>query len=244
MSTDADIIAQLSCLGGYFALPRSASTAQQAFVPYARLADPDVVARFVAATRAATARAQGIAIDTIPASVAASSFQLGVAARLLSPMIAAALCHNAVPMLTSSALSFAADGHSPVFTVGDVEIRPTGNVETAAGAVSELLTDLFDPLNRELRNSMRLSEKICRGNLISAANGAVTVLAMSLPDIERDGRALIRALSSMQPLADTAHHTRGRFTRRSCCLFYKVPGAGLCGDCVLTELPGSHDPVR
>ncbi|MGZ4663789.1 MAG: (2Fe-2S)-binding protein, partial [Frankiaceae bacterium] len=24
------------------------------------------------------------------------------------------------------------------------------------------------------------------------------------------------------------------FVRRSCCLFYRVPGAGTCGDCVLT----------
>ncbi|MFD7559857.1 (2Fe-2S)-binding protein, partial [Streptomyces sp. NPDC059835] len=23
------------------------------------------------------------------------------------------------------------------------------------------------------------------------------------------------------------------FVRRSCCLYYKVPGGGLCGDCVL-----------
>jgi len=25
--------------------------------------------------------------------------------------------------------------------------------------------------------------------------------------------------------------------RRSCCLFYRLPGAGTCGDCVLDERP-------
>jgi ferric iron reductase protein FhuF len=28
------------------------------------------------------------------------------------------------------------------------------------------------------------------------------------------------------------------FRRRSCCLYYRVPGGGLCDDCVLTRQPG------
>lgn len=27
------------------------------------------------------------------------------------------------------------------------------------------------------------------------------------------------------------------FRRTSCCLFYRMPGAGVCGDCVLDEAP-------
>jgi ferric iron reductase protein FhuF len=30
----------------------------------------------------------------------------------------------------------------------------------------------------------------------------------------------------------------GRARRRTCCLFYEVPGAGLCGDCVFDHPPG------
>jgi ferric iron reductase protein FhuF len=26
-----------------------------------------------------------------------------------------------------------------------------------------------------------------------------------------------------------------RFVRASCCLFYRIPGGGLCGDCVLAH---------
>jgi hypothetical protein len=29
------------------------------------------------------------------------------------------------------------------------------------------------------------------------------------------------------------------FRRRSCCLYYRVPGGELCGDCVLSHRPGA-----
>ena len=31
-----------------------------------------------------------------------------------------------------------------------------------------------------------------------------------------------------------------RFRRRSCCLLYRVPGAGLCGDCILAGRPAGR----
>ena len=33
------------------------------------------------------------------------------------------------------------------------------------------------------------------------------------------------------------------FRRRSCCLYYRVPGGGLCGDCCLDRPPG-REPRR
>jgi ferric iron reductase protein FhuF len=38
------------------------------------------------------------------------------------------------------------------------------------------------------------------------------------------------------PLAGTGRRLPdGRFVRRSCCLLYRLPGAGTCLDCILTE---------
>ena len=44
----------------------------------------------------------------------------------------------------------------------------------------------------------------------------------------------------MPPLAglgefveEPSHPTGVGFARRTCCLFYRVPGGGTCGDCVL-----------
>ncbi|MFC9282623.1 (2Fe-2S)-binding protein [Streptomyces collinus] len=41
------------------------------------------------------------------------------------------------------------------------------------------------------------------------------------------------------PPVPTATHPAPAFRRRSCCLYYRVPGGGICGDCCFTRPPGS-----
>jgi len=40
------------------------------------------------------------------------------------------------------------------------------------------------------------------------------------------------------------HRHEVRFTRRSCCLYYRLPGAGMCADCALlpANLPRRSTP--
>lgn len=231
MSTESDVLATLSRMGGYFALPRVGPGA----VRYPELAGAEVVTQFVDATRAAIAASVRVPVEAIEPRVAASSFQLGVAARLLSPIVAAALCRQAIPILTPASLFFGAVNHTPVFSVADVEIRAVGDIDSAAHGISALLPELFEPLNATLRSVAALSLQVSTGNVVSAANGAVTVLAMTQPHVEAAGRALVGALLAGGPLADAGRLDNDVFTRRSCCLFYKVPGAGLCGDCVIPQ---------
>lgn len=231
MSTAADVLEELSRLGGYFALPPAGPGA----VRYPQLATPEVVTRFVEATRTAIATSVRVPAPTVEVRVAASSFQLGVAARLLSPMIAGALCRQAIPVLTPDNLFFSAQNHAPVFSVHDVGIRDAPDIESAARGISASVPTLFEPLNLTLRGVAGLSPLVSTGNVASAANGAVTVLALTHPELERAGRALIEALLAGTPLTDAGRLDRGNFTRHSCCLFYKVPGAGLCGDCVISR---------
>lgn len=80
-----------------------------------------------------------------------------------------------------------------------------------------------------------LSRKVMWGNVMSAANGAVTVMALSQPQYESRGRELVRALMETENLSGTARFEHNKFVRRSCCLFYLAPNSGLCGDCVLAE---------
>ena len=103
-----------------------------------------------------------------------------------------------------------------------------------------LLATIVGPLNETLKTTASLSDRVSWGNTISAANGAVTVMAMSRPDLEQSGRALVRALLDIGPLHDTGDFDGGRFVRHSCCLFYQAPSGGLCGDCVLTVSGGSQ----
>ncbi len=231
MSTATDVLEELSRMGGYFALPPVAPGA----VRYPHLATPEVVTRFVDATRTAIAASVGVPVHTVEARVAASSFQLAVAARLLSPMIAGALCRQAIPVLTPDNVFFSAQNHAPVFSVGDIGIRAARDTESAARGISASLPTLFEPLNLTLRAVAALSPLVSTGNVASAANGAVTVLALTHPEHERAGRALVEALLADTPLADAGRLHRDNFTRHSCCLFYKVPGAGLCGDCVISR---------
>lgn len=231
MSTGTDVLTELSRLGGYFALPRVRPGA----VRYPQLATTEVVAPLIDATRSAIAASVRVPADAVEARVAASSFQLGVAARLLSPIIAAALCRQVIPVLGPQNLFFHADGHAPVFSVADVDMRAAPDTASAACGISDLVPALFAPLNLVLRRVAGLSPQVSTGNLASAANGAVTVLAMTHPHVEPAGRALVGALLAQAPLADAGRIDHHIFTRRSCCLFYKVPGAGLCGDCVITQ---------
>lgn len=231
MSTGSDVWDDLSRMGGYFALP----TVGPGAVRYRQLATLEVATQFVDATRAAIAASARVPVEAIEHRVAASSFHLAVAARLMSPIIAAALRHHVIPLLTADNVHFSTQNHTPVFCVADVDLHAVHDLDAAAREISALLPDLFEPLNRTLHRMATLSPQISTGNVVSAANGAVTVLAMTHPHIEPAGRALVGALLAGSPLADAGRMEREIFTRRSCCLFYKVPGAGLCGDCVITR---------
>ncbi|MGG7569367.1 (2Fe-2S)-binding protein [Streptomyces sirii] len=49
--------------------------------------------------------------------------------------------------------------------------------------------------------------------------------------------ALAASLLTTPQLRDsgTLDPTVPAFSRRSCCLYYRAPGGGLCGDCVLRQ---------
>ncbi|MGW5694872.1 (2Fe-2S)-binding protein, partial [Streptomyces asiaticus] len=58
--------------------------------------------------------------------------------------------------------------------------------------------------------------------------------------LSRQVRAVRQGEQDHPPLRDAG--TLGTaplgYRRRTCCLYYRVPGGGLCGDCVLREAPG------
>jgi ferric iron reductase protein FhuF len=98
-----------------------------------------------------------------------------------------------------------------------------------------VLTTILGPLNDALRSATALSAQVTWGNVMSAANGAVTVLAMSRPECESRGHAVVRALMDTEHLRGTGSFVQGKFIRQSCCLFYLAPRSGLCTDCVLAS---------
>jgi ferric iron reductase protein FhuF len=83
-----------------------------------------------------------------------------------------------------------------------------------------------------------VSRTVLEGNVTSAVAGALRMAAAARPELAEQVEAVLDALLTSEPLAGTGRRrVDGSFVRRSCCLFYRVPGAGTCGDCVLDERP-------
>ena len=231
-------LAALAEFGEYFALP--VATADGQWRPLPELFDEPMLSEHVRRTRAAMAGHAGCALTRVPIRVAASSFQLGVAARLLSPVIAAALCFDAVPRLDNASLRWQLSAnHAPRFAVVPPQWSIAPTPPAAARLIADSVVGVLTDLGAHLHTLTSLSAQITRGNITSAANGAVTVLALSRPQCDAAGRMLVRALLDTEALTGTGAFVDGRFRRRSCCLYYRAPRSGLCGDCVLTAAPAS-----
>ncbi|MGE2735365.1 (2Fe-2S)-binding protein [Mycolicibacterium vaccae] len=230
----AAVLANTARLGEYFALPDASAPGELVWHPLVSLLEETTIRDLVDRSRRAIATAMSCDRDEISVRLAASSFQLGIAARILSPLIGAASCHSVLPVLNKESIRWRRVGHSVLFAAHEIEfVTVVGPADAAYAIAGSALHDLFDPLNAILSAAVSLSPKISWGNVSSAANGAVTVLTSTHPDRERAGRALVRALLETAPLHGTGTFDTGAFTRRSCCLFYQAPGSGFCGDCVL-----------
>lgn len=240
---DAERRAKTAALGEYFSLPSPAPGTDQ---PLATLVtDRATVRDFVDRTRSAIATSMRCELADIPLRVAASSFHLNVTSRLISPAIGAAVSFGEVPSLTLDSVRWqATNGHSPKFSAAELEWSRATTPSASAELISTtILATIAAPFIETLRSTVSLSTHVSWGNAISAANGAVTVLAMSRPDLEASGRGVVRALLNTGPLAGAGDFVGTRFVRRSCCLFYQAPTSGLCGDCVLVVSDGSHPPA-
>jgi hypothetical protein len=82
------------------------------------------------------------------------------------------------------------------------------------------------PLLEVFRARFRLSPQVLWGNVASALGGAAGQLgARAWPAV---GSLLTRS-----PLSGMAIVAGRSLRRRNCCLYYRIPGGGTCGDCVL-----------
>ncbi|MGK5626949.1 (2Fe-2S)-binding protein [Streptomyces sp. URMC 123] len=211
-------------------------------------------------------------LGTAEPRVAASIAFQGLAARLWSVALGAAVLTGHVPDLGPGRLWWHPDRPAPA----DLRLpdpRPTAVPgDTAARLAATVLHGHLVPLVRASRAASGVSERVLWGNAGSALAGTVGVLhgwartagasggasagasvgapagtpgAAAAGEAADRAGALARALFTDPLLRGTgtvsASGGRPGFVRRSCCLYYRVPGGGLCGDCVLrtrvTERP-------
>ncbi|MEV5433487.1 (2Fe-2S)-binding protein [Streptomyces sp. NPDC052701] len=232
-------LAALRPLGPFFVL-RTAGEPPGRLPALTRVYDaaaPDVQPDFL------TSRVRGVAtaLGTREARVAASVAHLGLAARLWSVALGCAALHGRVPDLDARLLRWDPDGSAP----DDLWLsafRPLpGDAATVARTV---LHGHLEPLAAALRARHRLAPGLLRGNAASALAGAAGQLerwarAHGRTDAAARARSLTAELLSHPLLEGAGTLTGTAFRRRSCCLYYRVPGAGVCGDCCFPRPPRS-----
>ena len=226
--TSAEALRAAAAVGPYFTWEPWAPGA--GWRPLTELTDGDVLAERVAAARAALIGMFGLAEDDVPERVIASVTFLGVASRLLSPPLGAVTLGGTLPVPGPGQLWWrpVPGGPWPIAYSGD----PAPGGDFAGGIVNGLVA----PVLRGFRDRFLLSPQVLWGNVASALAGAAGMLGS-----EAAGALAERVLAA-PPLAGTGTLVRPdpagprRFlVRHNCCLYYRIPGGGTCGDCVLTS---------
>ena len=166
--------------------------------------------------------------------IAASLVHLGHATRLWSPLLACALGHGVVPDLDD--LQRADDGAQLRLPapVGRAVDRPSAQLLYRIVVIQHL-----KPLAAGLR--VKLAPALLAGNIASALVGASRALLSARPDLRVPIVGITNSLLGTGMLAGSGIVTGSDldFRRRSCCLFYRVPGGSVCGDCVFRRTPRS-----
>ncbi|WP_424569091.1 (2Fe-2S)-binding protein [Streptomyces sp. CH-036] len=227
-------LAQLASVGGFFAL-RTTPVPDGGHRPLERL--------YAGENAPLAARVDRVAerLRAPERRVAASIAHLGLAARLWSIALGPAALFGRIPALAPGGLHWDPSSTSPddLWLAGTAELPGT-----AARIREEVQHGHLVPLADAFRRDGNISPQLLRGNAGSALAGAVRELvafarAEDRPDVAARARALAAELFDDETLRDTGSPHGPAFRRRSCCLYWRCPGGGLCGDCVFDRAPGS-----
>lgn len=229
----------LSSLGGFFVLrtgrpPHDGPpTLAEAYAARDADVEPEVYANPVIFRVRKVARS----LRAPELRVAASIAHLGFTARLWSVALGSAALYGRVPDLDPRLLRWDADASAPdELWLAEVRGLP-------AERIGEVVREgHLVPLAAALRAQLPLSERLLWGNAASALMGAVRQIdrwaaVNGRTEVASRARARAAELFAHPTLAGTLDPATRR--RRSCCLYYRLPGGGLCGDCCFDRPPGT-----
>ena len=209
--------------------------------------DDEAMRERVASATAVLAGMSGSSPDVLAPRVVASTVFLGLAARLVAAPLATAVVQRVLPRMSDEALWWQPTSGGPwPLAVREPVGWPVGDLSDAVGLFAEdLRSGPVALLVERVQADFALSTQVLWGNVASALVGAMKMLSAARPDRSAAAHDLVAAVLRAAPLAGTGTLDPGAtrvFVRRSCCLFYRVPGGGLCADCVLVDRSGSAGP--
>lgn len=192
--------------------------------------DPASLTSRIEGVRAALAQSAARPPDTVERRVAASVAHLGLVARLVSPVLGAAVTADTVPEPTLAAVWWqpVLGGPFPLSLPASTSHTPQGTHALVHGPIREL--------TEAVAAGVSVSPRVLWGNVASAINGACTAIGTQRPTLGERAAVLAGGLLGEPPLAGTTERAGTGFRRRSCCLIYRLAPAGaapVCGDCVL-----------
>jgi hypothetical protein len=181
----------------------------------------------------------GLPSGSLPERVVASISFVSLAARLVAPPFGAVLATGAAPLLDLDHVRWQqVFGGAVPLRLEPVGWRGGSADELAALLVNQTVDTVVAPLLELFAVTFRLSTQVLWGNVASGVAGAARAVTLARPAEARQAAELAWRMLQLGALGGTAIATDPaapgwRIRRRSCCLFYRVPGTGYCGDCVL-----------
>ncbi|MET8141445.1 (2Fe-2S)-binding protein [Sphaerisporangium sp. NPDC005288] len=118
--------------------------------------------------------------------------------------------------------------------------RSQGAGGAAEVAYRVVVTELLEPLLGAVREIAGVSVPLLWGNAASSLAGTLRTLPVARPDLGPRAARFVREVLGLGVLADTGRLAEPApgwysFVRVSCCLYYRVPGGGMCDDCALLD---------
>ncbi|MFV8049012.1 (2Fe-2S)-binding protein [Mycobacterium sp. 48b] len=221
MNIDA-ALSETASYGGFFAITVGGDP--DGWIPVKRCYD-DGCAELVVATANRN--------QTSDLRIGASLVQFSHASRLWSPVLATALGHGVIPDLTALQRR---DAGTDLRLSEPLGIPVDPDRPLAGQLYRAVVTDHLEPLAAGLR--VKMAPRLLYGNAAAALTAAAADLARARPEIRGDVVEVTESLLATAELAGTGTLSGLTFRRRSCCLYYRVPGRSNCSDCALTRPRG------
>lgn len=171
----------------------------------------------------------GDRLDPTLVRACASVVHLDLVSRLLSPALGLAVAGAGMPAPERVTVLASPAGLRFGLRTEPAAVGGAQGFESAL-ATAQILTAAVDDV-------VALPPRLTRSNIASALAGAATVIGAHDRELGAAAVTLLRELLA-GPLRGTGRLGAdsvgaGGFRRQGCCLYYRLPGGGVCGDCVL-----------